>query len=46
MSLDKYSEEEVDLPHSASARNLILRMDTGLKSSISQLKVFRLPQGR
>lgn len=30
--------------HSASARNLILRMNTFLKSSISQLKVFHLPQ--
>lgn len=31
--------------YSASARNLILRMNTFLKSSISQLKVFHLPQG-
>lgn len=42
---DKYSEEEVDLPHSASARNPNSRMDTGLQSSISRLKVFVFPRG-
>lgn len=33
------------LAHSSLPRNLIPRMDTFLKSSISQLQVFHLPQG-